>query len=221
MEITYIGHSCFKIKGKSTALIIDPYDPAKTGYKLPKLEADIILVSHQHSDHNYTQGVSNHSLLIQTPGEYEKGGVTIYGVKTFHDNSEGAERGKNVIYIIEIDGFTLLHLGDLGHQLSKETLEKIPEIDVLMIPVGGTYTINSKEAVKVINDLEPGIVIPMHYQTDDLTGLSAKLEGLELFLNEMGADGNVKSVEKLKLSGRSDIPDETAIVVLSSLSLRH
>ena len=198
-------------------MITDPYDPVKTGYKLPKLEADIVLVSHAHGDHNYIQGVSNHSLLIQTPGEYEKNGVTIYGLESFHDASQGAERGKNIIFVIEIDDFTILHLGDLGHQLDKETLEKIPNVDVLMIPVGGTYTIDAKEASKVISDLEPGIVIPMHYQTDDLTGLSKKLEPVEVFLHEMGADGNVKSVEKLKLSGRSDVPDETSIVVLSSL----
>ena len=216
MEITYIGHSCFKIRGKNSTLVTDPYDPAKTGYKLPKLEADIVLVSHSHADHSYIQGVSNHSLLIQTPGEYEKNDVTVYGLESFHDDSKGLERGKNTIFVIEIDGFTILHLGDLGHQLDKETLEKIPNIDVLMIPVGGTYTIDAKEAVKVISDLEPGIAIPMHYQTDDLTGLSKKLESVEVFLHEMGADGNVKSVEKLKLSGRSDVPSETSIVVLNS-----
>ncbi len=216
MEITYVGHSCFKIKGKSTTLIIDPYDPAKTGYKLPKLEADIVLVSHSHADHSYIKGVSNHALLIQTPGEYEKNDVTIYGLESFHDTSQGLERGRNIIFVIEIDDFTILHLGDLGHQLDKETLEKIPNVDVLMIPVGGIYTIDAKEASKVISDLEPGIVIPMHYQTDDLTGISKKLESVEVFLHEMGADSKMAGVDKLKLSGRSDVPAETSIVVLSS-----
>lgn len=216
MEITYIGHSCFKIKGKSTSLIVDPYDPTKTGYKLPKLETDIVLVSHSHDDHSYIKGVTGQTLLIQTPGEYEKNDVTVYGLESFHDDSKGSERGKNVIYVIEIDDFTILHLGDLGHQLDKETLEKIPNVDVLMIPVGGTYTLDGKEAAKVISDLEPGIVIPMHYQTADLTGLSKKLESAEVFLHEMGADPKMAGVDKLKLSGRSDVPTETSVVILNS-----
>lgn len=214
MEITYIGHSSFKIKGKEISLVIDPYDP-KIGYKYPKQDCDILLSTHNHYDHNYIDGVSGYSLYINGAGEYEKSDVYITGIQSFHDDTDGSDRGRNTIYSIDIDGFTLVHLGDLGHDLSKEILENLPDnIDVLFIPVGGKYTINSSVASKVISSLEPSIVIPMHYHTEDLTGVEG-LDPLEKFLNEMGADGNVKKEEKLKVTNRSDIPEETTIVVLN------
>lgn len=214
MEITYIGHSCFKIKGKEISLVIDPYDP-KIGYKFPKQEADIVLVTHEHYDHNYIDGVSGYKLLINGAGEYEKSDVYINGIHSFHDDKSGSDRGKNTIYSINIDGFNLVHLGDLGHDLSKDILEDLPDnIDLLFIPVGGKYTINPSVASKVISSLEPSIVIPMHYQTDDLTGVEG-LESLDKFLNEMGAEGNVRKEDKLKISSKNDIPEETTIVVLN------
>ena len=216
MEISFIGHSCFRIKGKDTAVVIDPYDPTMTGYKLPKLKADIVLLSHGHMDHAYLDGVSEHRLLVDTPGEYEMSGTFVYGAKTHHDDQQGKERGDNIIYQIDMDGFSLLHLGDLGHELTAETLEKITDIDVLMIPVGGTYTIDAKTAVKVISSVEPSIIIPMHYQTDDLKGLKDKLDDLKVFLEEVGIEGNgVKKVEKLTLRSRSDIPEESEVYILS------
>ena len=121
MEITYIGHSCFKIKGKTLTVVIDPYDP-KIGYKLPKLSADVVLVTHDHFDHNNSAAVSDSRLVIDTPGEYEVGGVFIYGRGVYHDDKQGAERGKNTMYLISIDGIDILHVGDLGHELSKEDI---------------------------------------------------------------------------------------------------
>ncbi len=212
MEITYIGHSCFKIKGKDSSIVIDPYDP-KIGYKLPKLECDVLLTTHDHFDHHNVDGVSGYKMLIEGPGEYELNGVFIYGIQVFHDDKQGEERGKQTIYLIDIDGITLLHLGDLGHELSKETLEKISKVDVLMIPIGGVYTIGPEKAVKVISSLEPGIVIPMHYKTDDLKGFD-DLAGVDKFMDEMGVENNVKSEDKLKVSTRSDIPEETEVVIL-------
>ncbi|MBI2620907.1 MBL fold metallo-hydrolase [candidate division WWE3 bacterium] len=214
MEITYIGHSCFRIKGKNATIVVDPYDPEKVGYKLPKLEADILLISHQHADHNFKDGVKNYSLLADTPGEYESKGVFIQGFESFHDAEGGAQRGKNVVYYVEIDGFSFLHLGDLGHELGKETLEQLPGVDVIMIPVGGVYTIDAETASNVISSIEPSIVIPMHYQTADLTGLGSKLDGIEKFLDEMGGDDKVKPLDKLKLAGHL-ASEETEIVVLS------
>lgn len=211
MEITYIGHSSFKLKGKDISLVIDPYDP-KVGYKFPKQECDVLLTTHNHFDHHYVEGVSGYRLLIEGPGEYELSDVFINGLQVFHDDKEGADRGRSTIYLIEMDNFTLLHLGDLGHELSKETLEKLPDIDVLFIPVGGKYTINAAVAAKVISSLEPSIVIPMHYKTDDLTGVEG-LDTVDKFLEEMGA--TAKKEEKLKISNRSDIPEETTIVVLN------
>lgn len=213
MEITFIGHSCFKIKGKNATVVIDPYNPEKTGYKLPKLEADILLCSHQHGDHNFAEGVTGQHLTVTTPGEYEVKDVYVEGIPTFHDDKRGSERGENIMFQISMDGLNLLHMGDLGHELSQETLEKLVEIDVLMIPVGGTYTIDAQTAVKVISSVEPGLVIPMHYQTDGLK-LSEKLAPLKKFLDEMGID-KVKEVDKLKVSAKSDIPEETEVVVVT------
>ncbi len=216
MEITYIGHSCFKIKGKDTTLVIDPYDPKMTGYKLPSLSADVVLTSHEHADHAYLEGVKDYKLLIETPGEYEVAGTFVYGIKTYHDAQQGKERGLNTIFQIVMDEFNLLHLGDLGHELSTETLEKIPDIDVLMIPVGGVYTVDAKTAVKVISAIEPAIVIPMHYQTKDLTGLKDKLDDVKVFLEEIGDEENgVKKIDKLTIKSKSDIPDESEVYILS------
>lgn len=211
MEITYIGHSCFKLKGKDITVVIDPYDP-KIGLKEPKLKCDILLLSHDHFDHSYTKSVSEYHLLVDGPGEYETNGVLIHGLKTFHDDKLGEERGTNTIFLIEISEISVLHLGDLGHELSKETLEKIAQVDVLLIPVGGIYTIDAKTATRVISSLEPGIVIPMHYQTDELE-LGDKLDGLDKFLNEMGVE-NPKKLDKYNVSRKMDIPEETEVIVL-------
>lgn len=211
MEITFIGHSCFKIKGKNVTIVIDPYD-SKIGLKEPSLSCDVVLSSHDHFDHSNLSALKDYHLVITGPGEYETKDVFVYGYQTYHDNVEGKERGTNTIYLIEIDGFSILHLGDLGHELAKETLENISEVDVLMIPVGGTYTIDAKTAVKVISSLEPGIVIPMHYQVDDLD-VGAKLDGVDKFLNEMGVEDFKKS-DKLNVSRPSDIPEETEVAVL-------
>lgn len=213
MEITHIGHSCFKIKGKDLTIVIDPYDPEQVGYKLPKLEADIVLITHRHRDHNYLDGVKNYKMVIDTPGEYEVNGVYVQGIETYHDEKQGKERGENIMYWIDMENVDILHMGDLGHDLSEESLEKIPDVEVLLIPVGGGYTINAETAVDVISAIEPGIVIPMHYQTPDLK-LSNKLDPIDKFLDEMGVSGKTKREEKLKISNKSDIPEETDVVVL-------
>lgn len=214
MEIWRLGHSCFKIKTKDLTLIIDPYSP-DTGYKPLKESCEVVLLTHHHSDHNYIEGVSDFSVIVDGPGEYEVGGVFIYGYSTFHDESQGTERGPNTIYLIEADELFLLHLGDLGHELSKETLENISHVDILMIPVGGYYTINSSKASKVISSLEPGIVIPMHYQDAKLS-LPQKLDGVDKFLDEMGVEVE-KNLDKLKVT-KTDIPQETKITVLDSVN---
>jgi L-ascorbate metabolism protein UlaG (beta-lactamase superfamily) len=213
MEITYIGHSCFKIKDKTISLVIDPYNP-KIGYKLPKLSADVLLVTHDHFDHNYVEGVSDYRLLVDGPGEYEVGGCFIYGKSVDHDEKSGLERGKVTMYLITIDDFNILHLGDLGRELTQEEMEKIPNVDVLMIPVGNKFTIDEKAAVKVISALEPSYVIPMHYKTDDLTGVEG-LSGVDEFLDEMGVEEDVKKdLDKLVLNSKTDLDGETKVVVL-------
>lgn len=213
MELTYIGHSCFKMKSKDSSIIIDPYDPKFTGLKLPKLDANILIITHEHLDHNYREGVSNFTHIIEAPGEYEISGIFINGISTFHDDKKGVERGKNTIYCIELEDMTVLHLGDLGHELSEQTIEKLPIVDILLIPVGGGFTIDAKTASKVISSLEPKIVIPMHYKSNQNPDISDSLAPLEKFLDEMGGDKDATKVDKLKVSKR-DLEEETKVIVL-------
>lgn len=206
MEITYFGHSCFLLRGKKTALVTDPYS-SEIGLKLSHLEADIVTVSHGHDDHNDVSIVRGKTrkdpFLINGPGEYEISGVSIFGVATHHDSSGGKERGKNTIYVINMDGVRLIHLGDLGHLLSDEQLGEVNGVDVLFIPAGGIY--------EVISQTEPKIIIPMHYQ---LPGLKIKLASLEDFLKEVGV-GEIKPIDKLVIS-REKLPEERETVVLNA-----
>jgi L-ascorbate metabolism protein UlaG (beta-lactamase superfamily) len=213
MQIKYIGHSCFEIKGKTLTLVIDPYDPKKTGYKLPKLKADVVLSTHDHDDHNNIKGVSETRFQVTTAGEYEFSDVHIDAIPTFHDKKSGADRGKNTMYQISIDGVNVLHMGDIGHKLTKEIEERLLDIDILLIPVGGTYTIDAGDATEIISSIEPKIVVPMHYQTDDLTGLSKKMDPLKKFLDEMG-DQDVQKVDVLKVTNPSSLPEETEVIVI-------
>lgn len=213
MEITYYSHSCFKIKGKEGSVVIDPYDSKLAGYKLPKLDADMVLCSHDHYDHNFIEGVTGYKFAATTPGEYETKDIYVEGIPTFHDEVGGTKRGRNIMFQIQMEDFTVLHMGDIGHELSKETLERLVEVDVLLIPVGGVYTIDAVTASKVISSIEPGIVVPMHYRKKDTKGDLEKLDLLDKFLDEMGVD-KVNEVEKLKINSRQDIPEETEVIVI-------
>lgn len=212
MEITYFGHSCFKLKTKDLTLVIDPFDPVKSKIKLPKLEADAVLITHDHFDHNFKEGVDGYRLLVNGSGEYELGGVGILGIPVSHDDKGGSERGKNTMYYIEAEGVSVLHCGDLGHVLDDATLGKFGEVTALLIPVGGTYTVDAETASKVISSIEPAFVVPMHYKVAG--SYADELDTLEKFLDEMGIeDGNVKRSAVLKISP-SDNEAETQIVVL-------
>lgn len=214
MDIIHLGHSSFRIKGKQTALVTDPFSTEATGLKFPKnLEADIVTVSHQHEDHNFLEAgnwkLETGTLIIAGPGEYESKGVKILGIASFHDSSKGLQRGRNTIYKMTMDGINLCHLGDLGHKLEAETVDLLDGVDVLLIPAGGVYTIDAKVASEVVAQLEPKIVIPMHYQ---VLGLKFQLEPLEKFLQEMGKP-EVKPMPKLTIS-KDKLPEETEIVIL-------
>lgn len=168
MEITYLGHSSFRLKGKNLSIVTDPFDPGMVGLKFPKTSADLVTISHQHEDHNKKELVTEARMVIEGPGEYEIGGVSIIGIETYHDDSLGSQRGKNTIYIFEMDKLRIAHLGDLGHKLSDQTLEEIGNLDILLIPVGGVYTITPEVAAEIVRDIEPAITIPMHYKVDGL-----------------------------------------------------
>lgn len=212
MDIYFYSQALFKLKGKTATVVIDPFDPQAIGLKLPKpqeLEADAVLITHDHPDHNNLSAVSGNPVRIMGPGEYEIKGVSINGVSLYHDKTQGSERGKNTIYNIQIDGLNVTHLGDLGHTLSEEQIEEIGNTDILMVPVGGTYTIDAKLAAEVVAELEPKIIIPMHYK---LPGLKVELDEVDKFLKEMGAE-NVVSQTKLTIT-RDKLPEEPQVVVL-------
>jgi L-ascorbate metabolism protein UlaG (beta-lactamase superfamily) len=212
MDITYLGHSSFRIKGKTATIVTDPYDPEMVGLKFPKVSADIVTVSHNHGDHNFTQNVSDVKKVVSAPGEYEIMGVSIFGITSYHDEKKGEERGKNTIYAIEMDGLRIVHLGDLGHVLSESMVEDLGSIDILMIPVGGYYTIGAEKASKVTRDTEAAIVIPMHYKSLGLNpDLARKLSSVEDFLTESGL--SVERMDKLSVK-KSDIPDEGQKIVV-------
>lgn len=216
MEITYYGHSCFKIKGTEGTVVTDPYNEY-VGFKLPNISADVVTVSHHHNDHAQFDQVSGTArrkkpFIIDKPGEYEVGGISVFGVETFHDSHQGAERGPNIVYTIMVDNLRVCHLGDLGHELSSEQLSAIGVADVVLCPVGGVFTIDAKAAVKTIHSLEPSFAVPMHFKTDEHEEkVFGELATLADFLKEYGAEAKPES--KLKIDG-TKLPEETELVVL-------
>lgn len=217
MDIFPLGHSSFKIRGKAVTIVTDPYLPDMVGLKFPKnIEADIVTVSHDHEDHaavGEVSGVGDHSYIVRGPGEYEIKGAHVRGISTFHDNEKGAKRGRNTIYHIELDGVRFTHLGDLGHTLSAGDLEELGDVDILFIPVGGTFTIDAKQAVEIVNEIEPSIVIPMHYNRSGLNPKNfSELTPVSHFLKEMGKEG-IAPQQKLNIT-KDKLPEEMQIVIL-------
>ena len=208
MDISWLGHSCFRIKGSNAVVITDPYS-ADLGYTLGKPTARIVTVSHQHSGHSNVQSIDGEPRTVTRPGEYEISGVLIIGIATFHDTDRGKERGENTVYLIEVDEISVCHLGDLWHVLTAEHVEAIGQMDVLLLPVGGVSTINAPMAAVVVRQLEPKAVIPMHYKTSTL---SRELEPVENFLKEMGVK-EINSQPKLYLT-RSSLPISTKVFLL-------
>ena len=213
MKIQYFGHSCFYIKNKESSVLMDPFDSKLVGFALPKVEADIVTVSHQHQDHNYTAGVNGQPVIFDFPGEYEVKGVKIFGYQSFHDQVQGQERGENIIFKVVINNVVLTHLGDLGHDLENDLIEQLEDTDVLLIPVGGIYTINSEEAKKIIEQIKPSVTIPMHFQTDKHNPAEfGKLTKLDEFLKLMGKESLVP-VPKLEIKTEEDLPESELIVL--------
>ena len=208
MEIRWLGHSCFRIKGRYATIITDPYSP-NLGYSLGKPTADIVTVSHQHPGHSYVKGVGGNPRAVTGPGEYEISDVIIIGIATFHDGDGDGQRGKNTIYLIEIDEVSICHLGDLGHILTDEQVEELGNVDVLLLPVGGVSTINASMAAEIVRKLEPQIIIPMHYKTRLVT---RELEPVDRFLKEIGLS-EVTPRPKLSLT-KSSLPLTSQVVLL-------
>lgn len=210
LKISYLGHSAFKIKSSGTSLITDPFDPKVTGISWRKQEADIVTISHDHQDHNCLEKIEGVPFVVKEPGEYEIKGVHIFGESSFHDKKKGSEHGENIIFSFHWDDFVIVHLGDLGDNLSSNQVEDWGQIDVLMVPVGGTWTINSEEASELIAQLEPSFVIPMHYKTADS---KIELDSVDVFLEQMGVPG-LTPQSSLDLKSRSSLPEQTQVVLL-------
>lgn len=213
MEVVFLGHASFRLKGKIASLVTDPYDSEMVGFKFPKVAADIVTISHNHKDHNQASLVKDVSKVVSGPGEYEIKGVSIMGFLTYHDNLKGEARGENTIYLIEMDEVRLVHLGDLGHKISEELQDRLGEVDVLMIPVGGEYTIGPTEAAELVRMIEPKIILPMHYQMRGLNQqIFAKLSPVDAFLSQVGLP--VEKADKLSIK-KDALREEQKVVVLA------
>jgi len=217
MDIKYLGHSSFKLKGKVGSVITDPFDPKMVGLDYLRVSAEMVTVSHNHGDHNQVSRVTGTTsretpFVIDRRGEYEASGIGAIAIKSWHDDKEGSERGENLIFVFQIDGVVVAHLGDLGHTLSDKQIAKIGVVDVLLIPVGGEYTIGPSEAVKVIEQLSPAIVVPMHYKLPGMTVQFEKLASVDDFLEKSGFE-NARREDKLSLT-KTNLPEETEVVVL-------
>jgi L-ascorbate metabolism protein UlaG (beta-lactamase superfamily) len=210
MIIQYYGHSCFKLTTKpagrgqdDVTIFLDPFDKA-IGLRPPQGSADMVLVTHDHHDHNNVEAIKGEPYVIDIPGEYSVKGVNIVGMKTFHDKKEGTERGANTIYMLETEELRICHMGDLGHTLSEKELETINGVNILMIPIGGKYTLDGKEAVDIIKKIEPEIVIPIHYK---INGSTVDVDDEKKFCKEMGSCPREKvskiNIKKKDLEGKS------------------
>lgn len=219
MIITWYGQSCFKIQtrnsGEEVVVFIDPFDKS-IGLRPPFGQGDVVLTTHSHADHNNVLTIKGNPFIIDGPGEYEKKGIEIRGVLAFHDVKEGKEKGVVTIFVIESEDMRICHLGDLGQkELSDEQLEKLGEVDILMVPVGGGSTLSGEQASKIINQIEPRMVVPMHYK---IPGLSLKIDSVDGFLKAMGED-KITPQDKIVIK-KKELPedDEATVVVMKPVS---
>jgi L-ascorbate metabolism protein UlaG (beta-lactamase superfamily) len=212
MEVTWLGHACFRLRGKEVTVITDPFGP-QLGYTLGRASAQIVTVSHDHPGHNNVAAVGGEPQVIRGPGEYEVQDVLITAVASYHDDERGKRLGRNTIYLLHIDDIAVCHLGDLGHVLTNRQREEIGDVDVLLVPVGGKSTINASQAVEVISQLEPRVIIPMHYATAATEGKVEGLDPVEKFCREMGVEV-VDPQPKLAVT-RGTLPTEPQVTILN------
>jgi L-ascorbate metabolism protein UlaG (beta-lactamase superfamily) len=208
VEIAWLGHSCFRIRGREATIVADPCPPS-SGYDIGKPTANIVTVSHAHENHSYVKAVAGKPAILVRPGEYEIHGAFMTGVRTYHDAHKGAEQGLNVCFVIEMEDVRVCHLGDLGHTPTPDQVEEMSGAAVLLIPVGGHTTIDAPTAAEVVNIIEPAIVVPMHYRTADV---QSELATIDRFLKEMGAK-DLEPQPKLTVN-RKSLPHETQVVLL-------
>ena len=211
MEITWYGHSCFRITDRGQAAVVcDPFDSEHVGYQPLKLKADIVTVSHESPSHSYLKAVKGDPYIIRGPGEYEIGGVFITGLRTDHKTKNGSIQIPNTLYLIDYNGINLIHLGDMQQVPTQAQVEALGPVHIALIPVGGNDSLTATQASEVISLFEPNIVIPMHYSTPAAT---AELDPVGKFLKEMGLT-SVETVPALKVTSIESLPEETQVVIL-------
>ncbi|MEQ8200595.1 MAG: MBL fold metallo-hydrolase [Syntrophomonadaceae bacterium] len=210
MKIWWRGHSSFIIQAEGKKIVTDPFE-AKVGYPLKPLKADIVTVSHDHWDHNAVDTIQGRPHIVRNIGNTDIGGIKLQGIASFHDHKGGRERGPNIIFKITAEGLALVHLGDLGHPLDRAQVEQIGQVDILLVPVGGTYTIDAGEAAALVVALRPKIVIPMHFSTPHVSFTLAPLERFTSYYDQV--------IKKPYLeTGAEDIGSQTRVIVLDYLS---
>lgn len=211
MKIKWLGHSCFLITGENGVRILtDPFDET-VGYQLPAVEADIVTSSHDHFDHNHIGVVKGDFVHLNKPGPYRERDIEIRGIGSYHDGQGGQKRGDNIIFTFRLEGISVCHLGDLGHLLEDEQIRAIGPVDILLIPVGGTYTIDYRQAVDLIGQLEPKLVIPMHYKTP---AMGFDIDGVDKFLKEYGVEAYEAGSQEIDLSATS-LNDYGRVILLN------
>jgi L-ascorbate metabolism protein UlaG (beta-lactamase superfamily) len=207
-EFRFFGHNCIRIKAREATVLTDPVDRV-TGYAMPKQTADIVTISHDHPGHANLAAVKPEYQVVRGPGEYEMHEVFITGIRTYHDTERGKLRGYNTVYLIEVEGMRIVHLGDLGHPLSAEQAEALEDCDVILVPAGGGDLITPEQAAEIIGDLGPKIVIPMQYATP--IG-DTKLGGLDHFCKSLGVE--VPAPEEKLVLRHSDLGETLRVVAL-------
>lgn len=212
MRIRWHGHSCFEIAG-SVQVVTDPHDGKSLGIAPPRAKADLVLVSHDHFDHNCARVVKKQDArVLSTPVMTVEQGVRVEGVEASHDDAGGAKRGKVVMFRFEMDGMSFCHLGDLGHELDEATVERVAPVDFLFVPVGDVFTIGPEAAKRTVDRISPKVAVPMHYRTQ---GLSLSIKPVQDFLALCAKDQIVKVGNEVDFS-LEDLPESGTEIWLFS-----
>ncbi len=214
VEIIWHGHACFELRGENVTVVTDPFG-GMVGLPIPKAEADLVLCSHGHGDHDHHKPVKAKDGVVEKEfvGEKTFKGIPVKGIATFHDEEKGGKRGTNSIYVFMIDGISFCHVGDLGHDLSSEEIKQIGEIDVIFIPVGGFFTIGPDVATSIVSKLNPKVVFPMHYKAP---GMASIFDALSTVDDYISGKENIKTIGASSTTiTKEDLPKETTTIVLS------
>ena len=210
MDMTWLGHACFRMRGREGVVLTDPPDP-KSGHAIPRTEAGLVTMSHEHAGHASLRSVAGEPVVLRGPGEYEVHDMLVTGIGSFHDDEKGAERGRNTVFAIRLDDLVICHLGDLGHALPAADLEKLGDIDIALVPISGPdVNLSAARAAEIVHQLEPKVVVPMSFDPDD----KKKDTPYARLLHELGVK-ELEFVSKLSVT-RSSLPENLQVVALDS-----